>query len=132
MDQISPIKEATSLAGTAWQFTAIASPNFFIVDLIFFALDDETLKRNERKSTMVPKAFMAWRGKNEHFSIFSESPSAAASKTIFIANFMACVGRACDFNDDGASMINAIYAECISRSGRTVSNDAIAASTSSM
>ena len=92
IDHMSPIKEATSFAGTARWFDAMAARSLPMLRLILAALDDVTLKRYAFRSTMVPSAFMACRGKKEHLEILSDRPKAADSKTMRIATFMAWQG----------------------------------------
>ena len=79
IDQIKPITDATNLAGTAEGSRSADDCSFRIAALIFFALDLETRKVNDDRSTIVPRVFMECLGKKEHFSIWRDNPRLADS-----------------------------------------------------
>lgn len=89
IDQISPMKEATDLAGTAAGLLSTSARSLLLATHIFSAREIATLNLTGVRSTMVPSAFIACLGKKEHFTIFSDSPRDAASNTIRIDRRMA-------------------------------------------
>ena len=86
IDHIRPMNEATALAGMDLWSRVIAEDSELIDAFIFLIRGAEIRNVNDDKSTIVPSAFIEWRGKNEHFSIWSDSPKLAASYTMRIDN----------------------------------------------
>ena len=86
IDHIRPMNDATALAGIDLWSRMIAEDSELIDAFIFLIRGAEIRNVNDDKSTIVPSAFIEWRGKNEHFSIWSDSPKLAASYTMRIDN----------------------------------------------
>ena len=80
------MNDATALAGIDLWSRVMAEDSELIDAFIFLIRGAEIRNVNDDKSTIVPSAFIEWRGKNEHFSIWSDSPKLAASYTMRIDN----------------------------------------------